>query len=227
MKYRIKLSAVITVGIVVLLSAGCVSFPNFAVYDENIPENEQCLFIVAAYVTVTSFDGKQVMWGSASGVIIPAGEHHIGFSYYQRGSGVTSWGSGELTFNSIAYRKYALVSEVGGDYLIYRVSYYGVMPLAVPNTNETLVLFKKTGFGDYPSYVHIQGEDGGITFYLPRGEAMRFIIPNGSYTISGSKSQGGRRGKTLEIEARSDDITIDVIGPTVFRQPGIRLKSPE
>jgi hypothetical protein len=196
------------------------------VYDENIPENERCIFTVPDYVTIVSFDGEQVKWKPKADVTIPAGEHHIKFSYYESSTYRTSESSGELTFNFISNRKYELVTEDAGYYLNYWIDYTGIMPLAVPNTNETLILFNKTGFGDYPTYVHIQGEDSKITFYLPRGKTMRFIIPKGSYTLYGSKSRRGKTGKTLEINAQSEDIAIDVIGPNMFTQPGFKLKYP-
>jgi hypothetical protein len=226
---------VIVVGVFVILLTGCISFPTNILYDENIPENERCILIVPEYITIDSFDEEYVQWKPKSTVTIPSGEHRITFAYYKSSVSVTSsivstsrsTADGILTFNFIAYRKYALLTESAGDYLRYWIDYVGIMPLAVPNENETLVSFKKTGLGDYPSYVHIKGGDSIITFYLPRGDAIRFIIPNGAYTIYGSKSREGNGGTPLEIEAHSEEIAIDVIGPNLFTQPGIKLGKPK
>jgi hypothetical protein len=44
--------------------------------------------------------------------------------------------------------------------------------------------------------------------------------------IKGSKSRRGNGGTSIEIEAQSEDIAIDVLGPTLFTQPEIKLRKP-
>lgn len=101
----------------VISLSSCLTTPyNIAVYDPNLPEDQQCTLILASATDeVISFNGKIVNWNKGAGdifnaymllsVIIPSGNHKLVVNHL---SSKAQFRNVELEHNFEPNKKYAI-----------------------------------------------------------------------------------------------------------------------
>jgi hypothetical protein len=153
---------------------------------------------VSDNVNVIKFDDFETYWGPGSFCYIPAGKHtvtvkvesikelkNIQYTFLPGKSYMIDFET--TNFNTETSRSYGLggsetittITTIAGN---IRLKEYGVMMVAVPGRNESLVEIK-LGVGSY-TFVFANGNDYKVSSYeTDAAKSVRFILPAGTHRI--------------------------------------------